>query len=310
MTSTESGALRARYAATNALIAAAPDMDLAVLRALLEEIHRCAAEPGGVSYAEADAGGRPALWCVPPGAGPDRVILYFHGGGFMLQSIHSHRKLAGHLARAAGIRVLSLDYRQAPENQFPAQVDDAEAAYDWLLGQGILPGHVALAGDSAGAGLAVSATVRIRDRGKPLPAAIIGFSPWFDLECDSPDLDAKADVDALVSRALVEQSAALYLGPTGSPTDPLANPLRAELAGLPPVYLCAGGNEALLDNGARFTERAQRASVDVTFDVVPGQQHVYVFMAGRAPEADETISKAAGWLTPLLGMARVPLTTA
>lgn len=307
MPSTESDALRAHYEANGTLLAANPDLDLQLMRALLEEIQRLAAEPPDVSYAEVDAGGRPALWCIPATAEEGRVILYFHGGGFVLQSMHSHRKLAGHLARAAGARVLVLEYRLAPENPFPAQLHDAEAAYAWLLDQGVRPADIALAGDSAGANLAVSTTVKLRDSGTALPAAIVGFSPWFDLECDGPTLDGNAGVDALVQRALVEQMTQLYLGPTGSAIDPLANPLHADLAGLPPIYLCAGGHEALLDNGERFAERARRAGLDITFDVMSGQQHVHVFMAGRAPEADHSVNEAAAWLKPRFGLATAPL---
>lgn len=307
MPSTESDALRAHYEANGTLLAANPNLDLQLMRALLEEIQRLAAEPCDVSYAEVDAGGRPALWCIPATAEQDRVILYFHGGGFVLQSMHSHRKLAGHLARAAGARVLVLEYRLAPENPFPAQLHDAEAAYAWLLDRGVRPADIALAGDSAGANLAVSTTVKLRDNGSALPAAIVGFSPWFDLECDGPTLDSNAGVDALVQRALVEQMTQLFLGPTGSATDPLANPLHADLAGLPPIYLCAGGHEALLDNGERFAERARRAGLDITFDVMSGQQHVHVFMAGRAPEADHSVNEAAAWLKPRLGLATAPL---
>lgn len=310
MPSTESDALRAHYTTTNALVAAHPGLDLAVMRALLEEVQRCSAEPSDVSYAEVDAGGRAALWCLPAAADQERVIVYLHGGGFMLQSMHSHRKLAGHLARAAGARALVLDFRLAPEHPFPAQLEDAEAAYDWLLGQGMRPGRLAFAGDSAGAGLAVTTALRLREHGKPLPAAIIGFSPWFDLACESPALDRNDGVDALVSRPLMEHVAAAYLGATGSPTDPFANPLHADLTGLPPVYLCAGGDEALLDNVERFADRARQADVDITFDVQPGQQHVHVFMAGRAPEADHSISAAAAWLKPQLGLADASLAPA
>jgi monoterpene epsilon-lactone hydrolase len=306
MTSNDVDALRLRYEENAALLAANPNLELPLMRALLEEIHRCAAEPRDVSYDEVVAGGRPALWCLPANAEPERVLLYFHGGGFVLQSMHSHRKLAGHLAHAAGARCLVLDYRQAPAHPFPAQLEDAVGAYHWLLDQGIRPENVVLAGDSAGANLAVATVLRLRELGDPQPAAVACLSPWFDMECDGPTLARNAGKDALVTRDLLAQMAALYLGPEGSATDSLANPLHADLSGFPPVYLCAGSDEALLDNGERFADRARSAGVDVTFDVVPGQQHVFVFMAGRAPAADSTIAAVAAWMAPKFGRATAP----
>jgi monoterpene epsilon-lactone hydrolase len=309
MPSTESAALRAHYQATNALLAASPELPLPIMRALLDDVHRCASEPEGITYAEVDAAGRPALWCLPPDSAQHGAILYLHGGGFVLQSMHSHRKLAGHLARATGMRTLVLEYRLAPEHPFPAQIHDAQAAYDWLLDQGVATGQRVLAGDSAGANLAIATTLALRDRGAALPAGIIGLSPWVDLECNGPSLEANADVDALVQRPLVQQMTALYLGPTGSPTDPLANPLHADLTGLPPMYFTAGSHEALLDNAQRLAHRAREAGVEVSLDVVEGQQHVFPFMAGRAPEADASIAAAARWLHATLESAPAPAST-
>ena len=168
-------------------LAANPEMDLPTLRAMLEELAVQAAEPTDVTYEEVDAGGRPALWCIPLGAATDRVILYTHGGGFVSNTMHSHRKLAGHLAKAAGVRSLVIDYRLAPEHPFPAQLDDAVAAYHWLLDQGIEADHIATAGDSAGGNLATSVVLKLRDDGVPLPAAIVALSPWYDMECDGDD---------------------------------------------------------------------------------------------------------------------------
>lgn len=296
MPSTQSEALKAHYQATVALLSSTPNLDLVLNRALLDQIHVVAAEPIGVSYEEGNAGDRPAMWCIPDGARRDRVIVYLHGGGFVVQSIHSHRKLAGHLAKAAGCQVLLLDYRRAPEHRYPAQVDDVEQTFGWLIDQGLSASRVAFAGDSAGACLAVSATVRLRDAGTPLPTAIIGFSPWFDLECDGPTLSENRERDALVQRPLVEEMAAAFLGQDVPPDDPLANPLYADLTGFPPIYLTAGSDETLLDNGERFAERARNAGVDIVFEVEPGQQHVFQFMAGRAPEADRSISAAGAWL--------------
>jgi epsilon-lactone hydrolase len=303
MRSKESEALKEHYQGTVAILSGEPNLDLALNRALLDLVHVVAAEPTGVSYDEVRAGDRPAIWCIPERAKHDRVVVYFHGGGFVVQSVHSHRKLAGHLAKAAGCRVLLLDYRRAPEHTYPAQIDDVQHAFSWLIDKGLSPSRIAFAGDSAGACLAISATVRLRDAGTPLPAAIIGFSPWFDLECDGPTLSTNCEKDALVQRPLVEEMAMTYLGQDVSPSDPRANPLHSDLSGFPPVYLTAGSDEALLDNGERFAKRARSQGVDVTFEVEPGQQHVFQFMAGRAPEADRSIAAAGVWVAERLETA-------
>ncbi len=302
MPSEQSEALKTFYETVGSTLSSVPDVPLALNRALLDCVHSVASEPEDVSYREVKAAGRDAIWCIPPDADRDRCILYLHGGGFVVQSVHSHRKLAGHLASAANCRTLILDYRRAPEHTYPAQIEDAENAYLWLLGQGVQPSHIAFAGDSAGVCLAVSTAVRLRDKSNELPAAVVGFSPWFDLECSSTDLDV-APRDALVQRQLVEEMALTYLGGHVAATDPSANPLHADLTGLPPVYLTAGGDEALLDNGVRFADRARAAGVDVVLEVEPGQQHVYQFMAGRAPEADRSITSAGSWISQRLALS-------
>lgn len=284
-------------------MAAQPDMDLAALRDMLDGLSVLAKEPADVTYEEVVAGGRPALWCIPAGAGQDRVLLYAHGGAFMANSMHSHRKLAAHVAKAAGARALVVDFRLAPEHPFPAQLDDATAAYRWLLGQGIEPAHIATVGDSGGGNLAVTLVLKLRDEGLPRPAAIAGMSPWFDMEASGEGFDANAANDAFLARPVVQNLAATFLGESGSPADPLANPLYADLAGLPPVYLSYGGYETLRDNAERFAVLARHAGVQVSLELSAGMQHDYPLMAGRAPEADRTIANIGHWLRPRLGLS-------
>lgn len=300
MPSPESAALKARYEATGAALMAAPDIDMEVRRAWVDQVHLESAEPTDVAYRDADAGGRPGLWAEPVGADDTGVIVYFHGGGFVMQSIHSHRKLAGHLAKAANRKVLLLDYRRAPEFPYPAPIDDAEAAFRWLLDQGYSPAQIAFAGDSAGACLALSAVVRLRDNSVGVPAAVLGFSPWLDLESLPGTLDTNADYDVLAQRPLCEEMAAAYIQDTGAAGDGRANPLHADLTGFPPVYMTASDIECLYDNGERFADRARAAGIDVTFVVEQGQQHVFQFMAGKAPEADRSIAAAGEWLSARL----------
>jgi acetyl esterase/lipase len=282
-------------------MAADPGMDILSLRAILDVMHELAAEPADVTYQDVVAAGQRALWINPIGAATNRVILFLHGGGFIAGSINCHRKLAAHLAKATGCRALVPAYRLAPENPFPAQLDDALGMYQWLLEEGFDPSHVATAGDSAGGNLATSICLRIRAENLPFPAAIIGISPWLDMEANGWTLDSNAKRSAIGSRESYRRIAAMLLK-GHDPTDPLANPLYADLTGFPPIYLSAGSEEALLDNPQRLAEAARKVHVDVTLKIAEGMQHVYEFMAGRAPEADEAIADMAIWLRPKIGL--------
>jgi acetyl esterase/lipase len=279
-----------------------PDMDLEGVRFLLEECGTLASEPTDVTYEDVDAGGVPAIHIRPLGAAADRVIVYTHGGGCVTNSAASHRKLAGHLAKAAGVHSLVVDYRLAPENPFPTQIEDTLKAHTWLRANGYRPEHTATAGDSAGGNLAITTVLKLRELGEALPAAVIAFSPWVDMENIGETLETNAATDALVKKELSVNMAAMYLG-EASPTDPLANPLYADLTGFPPAFVSAGGAEGLLDNATRFVERAKAAGVDTTYEEAAGHQHVYQFMAGRDEDADRTIANVAAWLRPRLGLS-------
>ncbi|QHE73223.1 alpha/beta hydrolase [Rhodococcus sp. WAY2] len=295
-------ALRELYESWGNRAAANPAMDLATMRDMYEQAHLLATEPEGVTYRDVDANGVEAMWIVPEGAPDDAAIIYTHGGGCSVMSMHSHRKLAGHLAKAAGVKVLNLNYRLAPEHPYPAQLDDAQAAHRWLRDQGIDPKRIATAGDSAGGNLATTLALVLRDTGEQVPAAIVGFSPWYDMEHNGKTLETNAETDALVQRPVVEMMSQMFLGEAGSPTDPLTNPLYADPTGLPPMYLTASTYETLQDNAERFAELARTAGVDVTLETTPGMQHVFPFMAGRSPEADAAISAAGAFLRKHLGL--------
>jgi acetyl esterase/lipase len=260
------------------------------------------AEPRGVDYIETNAGGVSAMWLMPKGCAEDRVFLCMHGGGFVGGSIYSHRKLFGHLAKAAGVRALVFDYRLTPEHTHTAQVDDAVAAYRWLLGQGIDAGHIAFTGDSSGGGLAITAQLRARELGLPLPAAAMPFSPWFDMELTGASYESNRDRDAFFYKEVVQGLVNMFLGEGGNLRDPLANPFYADLSGLPPIYIQVGGDETLLDDSRRFGELAGNAGVDVRVEIFPEQQHTFQMAAGRAPEADDAIRKLAEWVRPKLGL--------
>jgi acetyl esterase/lipase len=290
------------YSEWSERMAADPEMDVAALREMFESWHLATAEPEGVTYAEVDADGVPAMWCTPGGCAVDRVLLYLHGGGYVVGSMYAARKLAGHLARAAGVRALVIDYRLAPEDPHPAPLEDAVTAYRWLLDEGVQPGHVVLAGESAGGGLCTAAAIKLRDDGEPLPAAIVPISPWYDVELTGESVDENASTDVLVQRGLAETMADLFMG-DGSPRDPLANPLHADLTGLPPVLIHVGSTEALLDDSRRFAARAEASGTDVTIEVVPDVQHAFPYSAGRTRKADRAVERIGDWVRPKLGLA-------
>jgi epsilon-lactone hydrolase len=261
------------------------------------------AEPREVDYIETEAGGRPAMWAVPKRGSADRVLLCLHGGGFIAGSVYTHRKMFGHLAKAAGARALLVSYRLLAEGGvYPEPAVDVVGAYRWLLDQGIAAGHIALAGDSAGGWLAVTAQLRARAQGLPLPAAAVLISPWVDLEVTGESFATNAGRDPFFSRELVRGLAHSFLGEAADPRDPLGNPLYADLAGLGPVYIQAGGDETLLDDARRLEDRARKAGVDARLDVFPGMLHTFQMAAGRAPEADDAIRRMADWIRPRLGL--------
>lgn len=302
MASTESQYIVDVYADWLSRMGADPEMSLPAMRDMFEEWHTVTGEPTEVTYEEVDADGVPSVWAIPRDGADDRAVLFTHGGGFVVGSRHSHRKLAGHLAKAIGARVLVVDYRRAPEHPFPAQLDDCVRAYRWLLSQGLLPEHLATCGDSAGGNLSISVVLKLRADGDPLPAALMPISPWLDMEHKGETLESNAATDALVQRSVLEGMSAAFLGESGRDDDPLANPLHADPAGLPPVFMVAGGHETLLDNAQRFEAAARAAGVEVRLDVADGMQHVYPFLAGRAPEGDKAVADLAAWVRPKLGL--------
>ncbi|WHZ13114.1 MAG: 6-hexanolactone hydrolase [Burkholderiaceae bacterium] len=293
--STESDFLRALYQSWSDRMAANPGLTIADLRSLFDEWHQPTLEPEGVTYKSDTLAGVEALWALPQGADTKKVILYTHGGGFAVGSAASHRKLAGHLAKHLGITAVVIDYRRAPEHPFPAQLEDSTAVYKELLARGFKAADIVTSGDSAGGNLAISTVLKLRQDGMPLPGAVIALSPWLDMEHVGKTLQTNAATDALVSKAILEAMSGMFLGEKGSRTDPLANPLKADYSGFPRLHITAGGSETLLDNAQDLARRAKEAGVSVTLSVVDGMQHVFPFLAGRAVEADDELSRIAKW---------------
>lgn len=302
MASTQSHQLAEFYGELSAR-SSDPNFDLTAIRDVIETIHLATKEPEGVSYAEVDAGGVEALWCIPADSDPEAVLLHSHMGGTVVTSMHSERKAAAHIARAAGARSLVLNYRRSPEHKFPAQIDDVYSAYRWLLDSGYRPEKIASVGNSVGGNFAFSLPLRLRDEGVPLPGAIVSISPMADLTLTNATITGNADSDRLLSRPLLEFFRSSWLDGTGVDwQDPRVNLLTADLSGLPPSVVSWGTDELLAGEAAELARRAQQAGNDVLVQAVPGGQHSFIVGAGRVPEVDDAIVEIGDWLRNKLGL--------
>jgi len=251
--------------------------------------------PDDVQVTEVTAGGVSAHWLTALGAEADQVLLFLHGGGFEFGSVRSDGELAARLGRASGMRVLFLEYRLAPEHPFPAAIDDVLAAWRWLrAGQGLSAASMAVAGDSAGGGLAVALLVALRDAGQALPAAAVLMSPTVDLTSSGASMTERADQDPISTPAMLRQFAADYLA-GADPKTPLASPLFADLAGLPPLLIQVGTADLLLSDSERLATAAAQAGADVTLQIGEGLPHVYPLMLGT-PEAAQATEQTGKFL--------------
>ncbi|MGH7865739.1 MAG: alpha/beta hydrolase [Candidatus Binataceae bacterium] len=241
------------------------------------------------------AGGVPSEWVSAPAADPGRAVLYLHGGGYVIGSINTHRGLAARISKAANAQVLVAGYRLAPEHPHPAAVDDAVAAYRWMLSTGVKPSRTAIAGDSAGGGLTIATLVAIRDAKLAMPAAGVCMSPWVDLEGVGESMTTKASVDPMVQKAGLLEMAKAYLG-GNNPRTPLAAPLYADLSGLPPLLIQVGTAETLLDDSTRIAERARKAGVKVTLEPWENMIHVFQVFAPMLDEGQQAIEKIGAFV--------------
>jgi acetyl esterase/lipase len=268
------------------------DQPVEARRASMDEL----ALPMGddVTAASIDVDGMAAEWVVA-GADTDRVVLYLHGGGYVMGSLTTHRKLAGDVSRAVGARVLLLDYRLAPEHPYPAGVDDAVRAYQWLLAAGVRPGAIAIAGDSAGGGLTIATLLALRDQDLPPPGAAVAISPWTDLTLEAASIEAVAERDPVVRAGDLKRYRDWYLD-GADPRHPGASPAHADLTGIPPILVHVGEAEVLLDDAVLLAEHARRDGVDVTLEVWPDMIHVWHVFAGRVPESTAAVERIGAFL--------------
>ena len=251
--------------------------------------------PDDVLVTDVTVGGVPAHWLAAPGTDPGRVLLFLHGGGYELGSVRSDGELAARLGRASGMRVLFPEYRLAPEHPFPAAIDDVLAAWRWLrTSQDLSAPSIAVAGDSAGGGLTVALLVALRDAGQTLPAAAALMSPTVDLTSSGASMTERAEQDPISTPAMLAQFAADYLA-GADPKTPLASPLFAALAGLPPLLIQVGTADLLLSDSERLATAAAEAGTDVTLQIGEGLPHVYQLLLGT-PEAAQATEQIGTFL--------------
>jgi monoterpene epsilon-lactone hydrolase len=242
-----------------------------------------------------EANGVPCRWVEADGATRERIVVFFHGGGYQIGSPASHHNVMAALSAACGCAVLGVDYRLAPEHRFPAPVDDALAVWRWL--QASMPAtRIALAGDSAGGNIAIALMTLLRDKSLPLPAVAVAMSPWVDLEATGRSFAANAERDPVTQRDVLLLMARTYLGKGGNARDPLASTLHANLARLAPLLVQAGTHEVLLDDARSLVERAQAQGTPATLSEWPGMVHAFQLFVGRLDEADAAVAEAGAFL--------------
>jgi len=268
-------------------------------RAAFEQMAFLFPLPADVRSEPVQAGTARAEWVRVPESRADRTLLYLHGGGYMLGSLNTHRELVARIARSIGASALSVDYRLAPENPFPAAVDDAVAAYRWLLASGIAADSIVIAGDSAGGGLALATLLALRDAGEPLPAACVCLSPWTDLDGTGESAQPGAVADPMIDGKALRATGQIYLGGADART-PLGSPLYGDLAGLPPLLVLVGTREVLLDDSTRLAERARAAGVEVELEVWADLIHVWPIFPDL-PESHDALARIAEFAQKQLG---------
>jgi epsilon-lactone hydrolase len=259
--------------------------DVPTLRASFNELMARIPVPDDVQQRPTTIGGVGAIEVTLPGADADAVILYFHGGVYVIGSAATSVPLVSDLARRTGAKAVTLDYRLAPEHPYPAAVEDARAAYEGLLEQGLDPGEIALAGDSAGGGLAVATLLALRDAGTPLPSCAFLMSPYVDLTLSGETILDRQSLDPILTPDGLRLRIPDYVVGADA-SDPLISPVFGDLRGLPPLLIQAGSHEILLSDALRLAARAATADVPITLEVIPGVPHVFQGYAAMLDEAD------------------------
>jgi len=264
-----------------------PAMPVPLQRRIVRQAYRSSTPPRGARFENATVGGVPATRTIF-GKGSYGAVLYLHGGGYIIGSSSTHRGITGHLAKTSGCTIVTPDYRLAPEFPFPAALDDAEACWNGLLEEGFKPGQIAVAGDSAGGGLAIALAMRLRDMQKPLPASLTVFSPWVDL---TQEQLYTPECEPVLQASWTSKAAHLYAG-KDSLTNPLISPVFGDLSGLPPLLIQVGSQEILLNDAERLAEAASRHDVETCLEVYNSLWHVFQVHSGQLDRATEAMETA------------------
>ncbi len=272
-----------------------PDTPFMERRIQSEQFAAAFVKPPGIRIESGSLGGVAVEWIIPDQAHASHIFFHLHGGGYVLGNPAGSRAFTCEFARSARCRVVSVDYRLAPEHPFPAAVEDAVAAYRALLSQGHEPSDIAMGGESAGGGLAVATLIAARDRELPMPAALVAISPWVDMRCESTSFVTKSDVDPLLTRRSLKEMADAYLQ-GANPRDSLASPMMASLSGLPPMLVHVGSDEVLLDDAQGLMEAARASNVDAQLAIWPGMIHVWHMFHAMLPEGADAIDALAGFV--------------
>jgi epsilon-lactone hydrolase len=278
------------------------DGDVNEQRRLLRELLSAQPLPAEVTVTAAELGGVPTAEITVEGIEPRHVVLYFHGGVYVMGDAALAADLASQVGRRTQAKVISVDYRLAPEHPYPAAVDDALAAYQGLLDNGIAPSDIAFAGESAGGGLAIATLVSARDQGLPLPAAAYAMSPYADLTLAGATIDAKGALDPLLSREALQARVGDYTAGQDAALG-LISPIFADLSGLPPLIIQGGSHEVLLDDAVRLARQAATADVEVTLEITPGVPHVFQAYHAILDEAAAALDRSGQFLSAHLATA-------
>ena len=245
----------------------------------------------GVSVEESQLAGIDVDWHKPKKAREDKVLFYLHGGAYVIGSRRTHRQLVSHIAREAGVTAVIPEYRLAPENPFPAAIDDAVAVYRALLQSGFKPENIVISGDSAGGGLSVATLLALRHAGDPLPAAAVLLSPFLDVTASGESAATRADQDPWFEVSDMAVVARYYCPDETKWRDPLVSPVFANVSGLPPMLIQVGNDEILLDDSTRLAAKLEAAGIDVDLEVWPDMWHVFPMFVGKMPEARRAVEK-------------------
>lgn len=272
--------------------------DLEASRKGLEMLSSFTPIPSDVNVEKTDIEGIPAEWVAVPNAAQDRVFLYLHGGAYIMGSCNTHRSLAAKLSRSTAARVLVPEYRLAPENPFPAAMEDALLCYRWLISSGYKPEQIIIGGDSAGGGLTMSTLLSLKEAGDALPALVVLLSPWTDLTGTGESMETRAEADPWLSPEAARATPVLYIRDM-DPRSPIVSSIYADLTGLPPMIVHVGNDEILLSDAARLVDRARESGVEVTFKVWDDMWHV--FQTFEIPEANQSIEEIGVLITNKLG---------